>query len=112
MIREQIIQSEMRVAAQIGLPTTGTSRLLGNTTLLGNSALFSGTQSSKLGLNNTSTLRLHPNTFNRTDNFNGMSVLGSLGFTSPPIQDRLNNTLSPDHSFRADNYQSHQPMAD
>lgn len=94
MIRDQILQSEMRVAAQMGLPST---RLLGT-------ALLSGT--GRPGLNNISTtLHLSPDKFNRDDNFTGMSVLGSLGFTSP-MQSRLNNTLSPDNSFKDDDTHS------
>ncbi|KAF6018563.1 hypothetical protein EB796_023107 [Bugula neritina] len=95
MIREQIMQSEMRVAAQMGLPST---RLLGTTSLLTSAH-------SPLTLNN-STFRLSPSKLNTVDNFNGKSLLGSLGFTSP-LQDRLNNTLSPDNSLRDDEIPSH-----
>ena len=96
MIREQILQSEMRVASQMGLPST---RLLGTTLL--------GTGSSRLGLNNT--IQLSPNKYSgRGDNFNSMNLLGSLGFTSPVQQDRLNNSLSPDNSLKDDDSHSHQ----
>lgn len=85
------MQSEMRVAAQIGLPS---SRLLSST-------LLNGTHSGRLGLNNT--LLTSPNKLGaRGDNFTGMNLLGSLGFTSNLQQERLNNTLSPDNSMRDD----------
>ncbi|XP_067930296.1 early endosome antigen 1-like [Watersipora subatra] len=88
MIREQIFQSEMRVAAQMGL--TG-SRLLGTTLL--NSAHIS-----RLPLNNT--LNISPNKLSaRGDNFAATNVYGSLGFSSTAAHERLNNSFSPDNSL-------------
>lgn len=97
MIREHILQSEMRVASQMGMPTT---RLLGT-------ALLNGTQSLRGNLNH-SLLSTSPSKLgSRGDNFSGMNLLGSLGFTSSVAQDRLNNTFSPDDSVAEDDIHSH-----
>jgi len=102
------MQSEMRVAAQMGLPSTemrvAAQMGLPSTRLLGTTSLLTSAHS-PLTLNN-STFRLSPSKLNTVDNFNGKSLLGSLGFTSP-LQDRLNNTLSPDNSLRDDEIPSH-----
>ena len=94
LIREQILQSEMRVAAQMGLRS---NRILG-------SSLINST--SRVGLNNT--VHISPSKLNgRGDNFTGMNLLGSLGFTSTVSADRLNNSLSPDNSLREGDLHSH-----
>lgn len=94
------MESEMRVAAQMGLSNPGTM-----------TSGFTGYLNSTLMPNYSPRyhpLNISPNKFSKTtEAFGGMSLLGSLGFTSPGREQRLNNTLSPNNSFgEEDSHQS------
>lgn len=100
LIREKIMESEMRVAAQMGLSNPGTM-----------TSGFTGYLNSTLMPNYSPRyhpLNISPNKFSKTtEAFGGMSLLGSLGFTSPGREQRLNNTLSPNNSYgEEDSHQS------
>ena len=94
LIREKIMESEMRVAAQMGMSNPGTMTA-GLTGLLTTTGTFLPANSSRYH-----PLNISPSKYNKaTDAYGGMSLLGSLGFTSPRHDQRLNNTLSPNNSF-------------
>ena len=94
LIREKIMESEMRVAAQMGMSNPGTMTA-GLTGLLTTTGTFLPANSSRYH-----PLNISPSKYSKaTDAYGGMSLLGSLGFTSPRHDQRLNNTLSPNNSF-------------